>query len=300
MKIIHITDTHLSRTHPVFHLNWFFLSEKIASIKPDLVVHTGDAAITDPDRLEDLEFAKTCLDNLKVDYIVVPGNHDIGDNYILADGLKKFQPKVCSEIRRERWKSVFGDDFWMRTFGDYQFLGLNTQLIGSGLEAEHQQKEMIDKAMDSDASERSNTIVVLHKPLYTQEDGAVYSQDSAEAELWSIPEAESLMLEEKFTKNKLNLMLSGHLHRYKVIDRDGLTRIWGPSTSFIVNNPRLIPVQALAKVGFVVVELSSGSYPKIEFCTDLRCIDMDITNWLEHESPGLESILGANFPMRLK
>ena len=289
MKIIHLSDTHLSGTHPVFHLNWSFLSEKIASIKPDLVVHTGDVVLHDPDSLEDLEFAKTCLDNLKVDYIVVPGNHDIGDNDIVGDWLKH-EPKVCSEIRRERWKSVFGDDFWMRTFGDYQFLGLNSQLIGSGLEAEHQQKEMIDKAMDSDASERSNTIVVSHKPLYSKEDGA----DRA---LFSIPEAESLMLEEKFTKKEINLMLSGHLHRYQVIDRDGLTRIWGASTAFVHTHP---PRTGLAKVGFVVVELSGGSYPKIEFCTDLRCIDMDMTNWLELESPGIEGIRGADFPMRLK
>lgn len=289
MKIIHISDTHFSGTHPVFHLNWIFLSEKIASIKPDLVVHTGDVVLHDPDSLEDLEFAKTCLDNLEVDYIVVPGNHDIGDNDIVADWLKH-EPKVCSETRRERWKSVFGDDFWMRTFGDYQFLGLNSQLIGSGLEAEHQQKEMIDKAMDSDASARSNTIVVSHKPLYSQEDGA----DRA---LFSIPEAESRMLEEKFTKKEISLMLSGHLHRYQVIDRDGLTRIWGASTAFVHTHP---PRTGLAKVGFVVVELSGGSYPKIEFCTDLRCIDMDITNWLEHETPGAECIRGADFPMRLK
>ena len=85
MKIIHLSDTHLSGTHPVFHLNWSFLSEKIASIIPDLVVHTGDVVLYDPDSLEDLEFAKTCLDNLKVDYIVVPGNHDIADKDIVGE-----------------------------------------------------------------------------------------------------------------------------------------------------------------------------------------------------------------------
>ena len=297
MKIIHLSDTHLSKSHPLFHVNWTFLSEKIISINPDLIIHSGDVALSDPDRIEDIEFAKSCLDSLKIDYMIVPGNHDIGDNDIEVDWLKA-KPKICSESRRENWQRVFGDDFWLRSKGNYNFLGINSQLIGSSLEAEKQQNDMIDLALEKKSQELSNLIVVSHKPFYSQEDGS-------DRLLWSIPEPESKMLEHKFIQKHLPLMLSGHLHRYKIIKRDGLTRVWGASSAFVVTHQRFIRRQGLIKVGFVVVELldsleaKKDFEAKIDFCTDLRCIDMDIANWLEEESLGMSGILSDDFPLQL-
>ncbi len=45
MRIIQITDTHLSRSKAHFADNWAPLARWIAAQRPDLVIHTGDVKV---------------------------------------------------------------------------------------------------------------------------------------------------------------------------------------------------------------------------------------------------------------
>lgn len=291
MRIIHITDTHLSATHPMFLLNWRRMARAICDRAPDLVIHTGDAALSDPDRTDDIAFARSEMDALGLPYLIVPGNHDVGDNPVHADWLER-QPKPCTDARRAAWEKVFGPDFYVRDHGFLTVLGINTQLFGTNLPAEAEQWALIARAL---ASERP-VLIAAHKPLYSQDDGA----DRA---LWSIPEGDSARLEAMM--GNAVAYLSGHLHRHKVVERGGVPRVWGASTAFVCSHQRFVRRGGQMQVGAVELTIDPRTDHQqactvtAAFFTDLGCLNHDIWTWLEPGSPGLGAIMAEPFPAAL-
>ncbi|MEM7696092.1 MAG: metallophosphoesterase [Pseudomonadota bacterium] len=289
MRILHITDTHLSATHPLFLFNWRRMAQAIRDRAPDLVIHTGDAAISDPDRTEDIAFAKQEMDALGLPYLIVPGNHDVGDNPIEADWLSR-QPKPCTDARRAAWRAVFGPDYFVHDHGPLTVLGINTQLFGTGLTAEAAQWALIEETLKGERP----VLIAAHKPLYSQDDGA----DRA---LWSVPQEDSARLEAMMPGAVA--YLSGHLHRQKVIERNGVPRVWGASTAFVCSHERFVRRGGRIQVGAVELTIdpldNQGEAPAVtaSFFTDLGCLNHDIWTWLEPGSPGLGAIMGEPFPV---
>ena len=79
MRIIQISDTHLSPGKAHFIDNWAPLARWIAEQRPDLVIHTGDVTVDGADVDADLEYAAGLLRALGVRFRAVTGNHDVGD-----------------------------------------------------------------------------------------------------------------------------------------------------------------------------------------------------------------------------
>src|SRR5260370_18557039 len=78
MRIIQISDTHLSRGKPHFADNWPPLSAWIAAQDPDLVIHTGDVTIDGADVEDDLRHAVELMHSLGVRFRAVPGHPHVG------------------------------------------------------------------------------------------------------------------------------------------------------------------------------------------------------------------------------
>jgi Icc protein len=74
LKIVQISDTHISPYGGFVEKDFDKMIERINSLKPDLVIHSGD--ITHEGLLEDYKLAKRKLSQLKPDLITLPGNHD--------------------------------------------------------------------------------------------------------------------------------------------------------------------------------------------------------------------------------
>ncbi len=285
MRILHITDTHLSGTHPVFQLNWRFFAQRVKELAPDLVIHTGDAAISDPDRPQDIAFARDEMERLGLRYLIVPGNHDVGDNPLKADWLPR-QPKICTDERRVAWLESFGPDFWIEEIGGYRFLGLNAQLFGTGLDAETVQWTLLQ---DTLSTQGAPIVMVSHKPLYSQVDGS-------DLPLNAIPEDTSREIEAKAADGGVILHISGHLHRHKIVERAGFPRMWGASTAFVCSHDRMSRRNGRIEVGMQSVTLD-GSSATLEFVPVLDAINMDIRNWLEPGSGGLKDLLAGPSPI---
>jgi 3',5'-cyclic AMP phosphodiesterase CpdA len=100
MRIIQISDTHLSRGKTHFADNWPPLAAWIAAQNPDLVIHTGDVTIDGADIEDDLRYAAELMRRLGVPFRAVPGNHDVGDA-----GHPR-QP--VTDERLARWRTYFG------------------------------------------------------------------------------------------------------------------------------------------------------------------------------------------------
>ena len=79
MRIIQISDTHLSPGKAHFTDNWAPLARWIAEQRPDLVIHTGDVTVDGADVEADLRYAAELMRGLGVRFRAVPGNHDVGD-----------------------------------------------------------------------------------------------------------------------------------------------------------------------------------------------------------------------------
>src|SRR5207248_6330627 len=105
MRIIQISDTHLSPGKPHFADNWGPLAAWIAARRPELVIHTGDLTVDGADLEEDLRYGALLMARLGVRFRAVPGNHDVGD-----PGHPR-QP--VNDERLARWRAHFGPDRWV-------------------------------------------------------------------------------------------------------------------------------------------------------------------------------------------
>ena len=133
LRIVQISDTHLSRRRPFFHHNWEVLVDLLAAEACDLVVCSGDMSVDGSDFEEELAFAAEQFRRIKQEVLFVPGNHDIGNSRLDVRGGES----VITAERREAYIRHFGADFWMREVGtSLRLLGLNSMLFGSGLPAE--------------------------------------------------------------------------------------------------------------------------------------------------------------------
>jgi 3',5'-cyclic AMP phosphodiesterase CpdA len=124
MRIIQISDTHLSPGKAHFADNWPPLARWIAEQRPDLVIHTGDVTVDGAEVEADLDYAARLMRGLGVRFRAVPGNHDVGD------AGHRFQP--LDDARLGRWRAHFGPDRWVEDVENYRLIGLNALLLGSG------------------------------------------------------------------------------------------------------------------------------------------------------------------------
>jgi 3',5'-cyclic AMP phosphodiesterase CpdA len=140
MRIIQISDTHLSPRKSHFGDNWAPLAAWIAAERPNLVIHSGDVTVDGADVEEDLRYAAGLMRDLGVPFRVVPGNHDVGDA-----GHPR-QP-VDGE-RLARWRVHFGPDRWFEDAEGYRLIGLDAMLLGSGDLEETAQAAWLQRVME--------------------------------------------------------------------------------------------------------------------------------------------------------
>ena len=145
-RILQISDLHLSREYPLFLHNWQVVSGMIRDLAPDLVVVSGDLSLAEPDRNDDLVFAGEQLMALGVPFLALPGNHDIGEGGPTYIGKFGEQKNVTSD-RLAHFRQTIGPDFWQHNLGDWRLVGMNSQLFGTGLPEERQQREFLLRAL---------------------------------------------------------------------------------------------------------------------------------------------------------
>ena len=161
-RLIQISDPHLARRLPKLTENFRRVSEYIDTVRPDLVINSGDLAFANgPDHPDDLEFAKTLHDALPVEYRVIPGNHDIGDNPTNAGPPPS---QLVSEASQQAFRSVFGEDRWRFEATGWCFIGLNSLVMNTGLAREAEQFDWL--AAQLSTINGKPLALFLHKPLY--------------------------------------------------------------------------------------------------------------------------------------
>jgi 3',5'-cyclic AMP phosphodiesterase CpdA len=226
-RVLVVSDTHLSPKTPDAGANWSAIVEHVAVTGPDLVLHLGDLALDGPHGDGDLEYARAQLDRLSVPWLALPGNHDIGDNptpvtpteaVVKADGL-------------QRWIDLIGRDRWSVEIGGWRLVAVNAQLFGTGLPAEQDQWAWLEAELLEDAA-GPPVAFLTHKPL----------QAADEAELAASPPYRFVPIETQrrlaglLDQVRLGLVLSGHVHQYRVLLHQGIPHVWAPTTWAVLSD----------------------------------------------------------------
>jgi 3',5'-cyclic AMP phosphodiesterase CpdA len=261
MRIIQISDTHLSPDKAHFADNWAPLARWITDQRPDLVIHTGDVTVDGAEVEEDLRYCAELMHGLGVRFRAVPGNHDVGD------AGHNHQP--VSDERLRRWRTYFGPDRWVEDIEDWRLIGLDALLIGSGEREEGVQADWLDGVMN-DAGDR-HIAWFVHRPLF------VDSPSEGDTGYWSIKPQPRAQLLDLIKRCSVALVASGHLHRAHDFSCDGTRYIWAPSTAFLVGpGMKAPPMPGENRLGAVVYDIGSAT---IE--AEIVAVPGLCTHWLD-------------------
>lgn len=217
-RIAQISDTHLSRSRPLFDGNFPPLADALRAARPELVIHTGDLSLDGADSDDDLIHGVEAMNSLGLDWLAVPGNHDVGDDAVLG-GRQPITPE-----RLARWERCVGPLGFFRDIPGWRLVGLDTQ----GFSANPAHRAFLAEAIRGAGSRR--VALFQHKPI-TQEALA----DTA-VNYWPLlPPARTELLA-MFDGSLPDVVASGHVHQQRDRLADGIRQIWAPAVGFIVGD----------------------------------------------------------------
>ncbi len=220
MRIVQISDTHVLCGGEVTTGNPERIVEFVNLVlRPDLVVHSGDVVGLDPDDDADRSAAVAILAKLKAPMLVVPGNHDVG-----AGGPDPWMGLGVTSERVAGHNRVFGEVPFLERAGEWELLGLNSEVLGSGLPEERAQWDWLEGVLAN--PEGPPLIVLMNRPMWND-------RPTREPDANTIPEASRRRLLELPGAVRIRALGNGHLHWYRTMQRTELLEVWCPSTSML-------------------------------------------------------------------
>ncbi len=178
--------------------------EEVLSIRPDVVVLTGDLA--HKGAIKEKRFRFICewlkrFEREEIPWLAVPGNHDVGDH----PGNDRYSRETL-RTGLKHWKRWIGCSYRMLDCGSIAIIGLNSSLFGSDTKKEARQWRWFEQTLDG-LGDRE-LILALHYPLF------VYDPENPDPDLYWSVDAESRDRIYRLTERlRLRAVLSGHIHR---------------------------------------------------------------------------------------
>lgn len=262
--VLQVSDSHLSRSHAYFQDNFEACLAYIAQEQPDLVVVSGDVAFNGPDVADDVAFGREQLARIECQWVAIPGNHDVGEP---GDNPRLGQP--VNQGRLAQWHQHFGDDRFCVDLGGWRLLGINSELLGSGLDAEAEQWEFVDASLAA-AKDRSIGFF-LHKPMFINDAESMQLTGKC-----LFPEPRKRLLQ-SLSGAPTRFVASGHVHCYHHSSYRELDIVWAPSTAFIDPN-RDMSVPIVNRAGLIKWQFE-GQRCSHELIQPARFANIDLTNW---------------------
>lgn len=267
LDVVQVSDIHLSPTHAWFQDNWDVFVETMEADPPDFIFVTGDVCINGPGRAQEFAYARQQLDRLPVAWRAIPGNHDAGDT---PPDERNNHP--LTEPLRATFREMIDDDFWVQDLANWRFIGLNAQMIDSGLAGEAEQWTFLEGAL-ADAGDRQ-LVIWLHKPLYVRDPAAAGRHLTA-----LFPEGRARLLA-LCEKHGVRLVGSGHLHRYRRLAHGGTKLIWAPATSFLMDGRKSLP--GTSRLGYMRYRFRRTGF-SAKLVEPPLFLNLSVRNWNAHK-----------------
>lgn len=260
MKIVQISDTHLTAaggpTTAAFRLLAQHLNDEV---RPDLVVHSGDIQVLHPDDAADRAHSRALLDLISAPLLVIPGNHDVG-----MPGLNAWAGLSVTDERVAAHEAAFGPGHWRHDTDAAILLGINSELLGSGLQREADQWRWLENTLEDLPADRP-VLLFLHKPLWAATDEPA---DHAEVKIKIGDQRVSVRQVDvgPVARDRLLSLLEridlravgcGHLHRYRNVQRNNAIEVWAPATAFLAPSEDDLP-EAHEQLGYVEYSVAGG------------------------------------------
>jgi 3',5'-cyclic AMP phosphodiesterase CpdA len=232
-----VSDTHLSPRTREADANWDAVVARVAADPPAVVVHAGDISADGADRTDDLDHARAQLDRLQVTVPVhtIPGNHDVGDNphggYPSLDGTGTVPPALVEEWRLARFRDRIGPDRWVVDIGGWRLVGLNAQLLGSGLREEGEQWDWLTEVLSSPGGDAHPVALFVHKPLLR---APSLPDDPSPGRYVPSAAGDRLRALMSSAERRVRAVVSGHAHQFCVHRHDGVAHVWAPTTWAVI------------------------------------------------------------------
>lgn len=246
MRIVQISDTHLTHRGGLTEQNFRRLVTHFnEEARPDLVVITGDIQVIHPDDAADREFAHALAQTLTVPFKAVPGNHDVGE-----PAAHPWAGLAVTDERVAAFEAVWGPGYWRHDQGGAVLIGVNSELMGSGLAREAEQWAWLEQAV-TDLPAGAPVLLFLHKPIWPALDEPIEHQLEVDA-------ASRERLLGLLDGAALRAVGSGHLHSYRHRQRGEIVEIWAPSTAFAAAAEHTM-FGGLSEIGYVEYVVEDGT-----------------------------------------
>lgn len=219
--ILQLSDAHLSPRSDLFRRNIALVRAMAEEVQPDLVVATGDLSLDGAASAEDLALAAALHGAFPGRFLALPGNHDVGSH---AHTMPR-QP--VDEERLDRFRDHLGMGRGVVDLAGWRVIGLNSEVMGTGLAEEAAQQRFLDRALAGLGDRR--IALFLHKPVF------VTDRHDPTFDYWSVPPQARAALDPLLDHPSLRLVASGHLHLHRQFTRGGVAFAWAPPLSFVVN-----------------------------------------------------------------
>lgn len=180
---------------------------------------TGDVCENPIESPHEVDQARPWLDSLGADYLVTPGNHDVGNKlsagkYTITRGLF------------EHWTRHFDRGWERRDIDGWTVLTINTQITGSGWPEEKEQIEWLEQQLMT--AERA--AVFMHMPL----DLGPFGEGMSNPDYWPVDPEPRHRLLSLLAQPRVRVLATGHLHQYASFPSEQPPRVWCPSCTLQV------------------------------------------------------------------
>ncbi len=276
--LVHVSDTHLSPTHGYFAANWAGFAAAMAAAPPDLLVHGGDVAFNGPVAEADLAHGAAALSALGCPWCAIPGNHDIGE----APGFSRLDQPV-TPARMAAWQRHIGPQWWVRDFGAWRLVGLDTALFGSDLAEEAAQRDAFRAALASRGDRP--VMVFVHMPPFDRD------PDDAARGTSVMPHAARQTFLDDCAAGGVVVIACGHLHIYRRMRHRGMQIIWAPPTAMVDVRKGLARWRRLPRPGYVAWQFD-GRQATHRLVEPPTLAVIDLTGWTA-QSGGTTTTLPA-------
>src|SRR5262249_44982415 len=150
--------------------------------------------------------------------------------------------KRIDKARLARNRRHLGEDGGLLGAGGWALVGVNAQLLGSGLAGEIDQRIRL-ATLPSRAAGRP-VALFIHKPLFDR------SPDETQVTHRYVPPEPRERLRELLRGADLRLVASGHVHHQRRYRHGGVEHFWAPPTAFVIPDRRQ-PAIGYKRVGYI-------------------------------------------------